>query len=34
MLKARKNLGKASCKCVVNGDVVSEGSLLFGIINK
>ena len=34
MLKARKNLGKASCKCVVNGDVVSEGVLLFGIINK
>jgi len=34
MLKARKNLGKASCKCVVNGDVVSEGVLLFGIVSK
>jgi len=34
MLKARKNLGKASCKCVVNGEVVSEGLLLFGIVNK
>jgi len=34
MLKARKNLGKAACKCMVNGDVVSEGVLLFGIINK
>ena len=34
MLKARKNLGKASCKCVVNNEVVSEGVLLFGIINK
>lgn len=34
MLKARKNLGKASCKCVVNGVVVSEGVLLFGIMNK
>jgi UDP-3-O-[3-hydroxymyristoyl] N-acetylglucosamine deacetylase/3-hydroxyacyl-[acyl-carrier-protein] dehydratase len=34
MLKARKNLGKATCKCVVNGDVVSEGILLFGIVNK
>jgi UDP-3-O-[3-hydroxymyristoyl] N-acetylglucosamine deacetylase/3-hydroxyacyl-[acyl-carrier-protein] dehydratase len=34
MLKARKNLGKASCKCVVNGDIVSEGVLLFGIVNK
>jgi len=34
MIKARKNLGKASCKCVVNNEVVSEGVLLFGIINK
>ena len=34
MLKARKNLGKAACKCLVNGEVVSEGVLLFGIINK
>ena len=34
MLKARKNLGKAACKCMVNGEVVSEGVLLFGIINK
>jgi UDP-3-O-[3-hydroxymyristoyl] N-acetylglucosamine deacetylase/3-hydroxyacyl-[acyl-carrier-protein] dehydratase len=34
MLKARRNLGKATCKCVVNGEVVSEGVLLFGIVNK
>ena len=34
MLKARRNLGKATCKCMVNGDVVSEGVLLFGIVNK
>jgi UDP-3-O-[3-hydroxymyristoyl] N-acetylglucosamine deacetylase/3-hydroxyacyl-[acyl-carrier-protein] dehydratase len=34
MLKARKNLGKAACKCLVNGEVVSEGILLFGIVNK
>lgn len=34
MLKARKNLGKAACKCLVNGEVVSEGVLLFGIVNK
>jgi len=34
MLKARRNLGKASCKCLVNGEVVSEGILLFGIVNK
>ena len=34
MLKARKNLGKAACKCLVNGEVVSEGVLLFGIVSK
>jgi UDP-3-O-[3-hydroxymyristoyl] N-acetylglucosamine deacetylase/3-hydroxyacyl-[acyl-carrier-protein] dehydratase len=34
MLKARRNLGKATCRCIVNGDVVSEGVLLFGIVNK
>jgi UDP-3-O-[3-hydroxymyristoyl] N-acetylglucosamine deacetylase/3-hydroxyacyl-[acyl-carrier-protein] dehydratase len=34
MLVARRNLGKAACKCVVNGEVVSEGILLFGIINR
>lgn len=34
MLVARRNLGKAACKCVVNGEVVSEGVLLFGIINR
>jgi len=34
MLKARRNLGKATCKCVVNGEVVSEGVLLFGLINR
>jgi UDP-3-O-[3-hydroxymyristoyl] N-acetylglucosamine deacetylase/3-hydroxyacyl-[acyl-carrier-protein] dehydratase len=34
MLVAKRNLGKAACKCVVNGEVVSEGILLFGIVNK
>ena len=34
MLKARRNLGKATCKCLVNGEVVSEGILLFGIVDK
>jgi UDP-3-O-[3-hydroxymyristoyl] N-acetylglucosamine deacetylase/3-hydroxyacyl-[acyl-carrier-protein] dehydratase len=34
MLKSRRNLGKASCRCLVNGEVVSEGVLLFGIINR
>lgn len=34
MMKAKRNLGKAYCKCVVNDAVVSEGVLLFGIINR
>jgi UDP-3-O-[3-hydroxymyristoyl] N-acetylglucosamine deacetylase/3-hydroxyacyl-[acyl-carrier-protein] dehydratase len=34
MLVAKRNLGKAACRCVVNGEVVSEGVLLFGIVNR
>lgn len=34
MLSAKKRLGKAACKCLVNGEVVSEGILLFGIVDK
>lgn len=34
MLSAKKRLGKAACKCLVNGEVVSEGVLLFGIVDK
>lgn len=34
MTRAKRNLGKANCKCVVNGDTVSEGKLLFGIVNR
>lgn len=34
MTRAKRNLGKANCKCVVNGDTVSEGTLLFGIVNR
>jgi UDP-3-O-[3-hydroxymyristoyl] N-acetylglucosamine deacetylase/3-hydroxyacyl-[acyl-carrier-protein] dehydratase len=34
MLSAKKRLGKAACKCMVNGEVVSEGVLLFGIVDK
>jgi UDP-3-O-[3-hydroxymyristoyl] N-acetylglucosamine deacetylase/3-hydroxyacyl-[acyl-carrier-protein] dehydratase len=34
MLSAKKRLGKAACKCIVNGEVVSEGELLFGLIDK
>ncbi|MDD5200269.1 MAG: 3-hydroxyacyl-ACP dehydratase FabZ, partial [Terrimicrobiaceae bacterium] len=34
MISAKKRLGKANCKCLVNGEVVSEGILLFGIVDK
>ena len=34
MISAKKRLGKAACKCMVNGEVVSEGVLLFGIVDK
>ncbi len=34
MLSAKKRLGKAACKCLVNGEVVSEAELLFGLIDK
>jgi UDP-3-O-[3-hydroxymyristoyl] N-acetylglucosamine deacetylase/3-hydroxyacyl-[acyl-carrier-protein] dehydratase len=34
MISAKKRLGKAACKCLVNGEVVSEGTLLFGIVDK
>ena len=34
MLSAKKRLGKAACKCIVNDEVVSEGELLFGLVDK
>ena len=34
MISVKRRLGKAACKCLVNGDTVSEGILLFGIIDK
>jgi UDP-3-0-acyl N-acetylglucosamine deacetylase/beta-hydroxyacyl-[acyl carrier protein] dehydratase FabZ len=34
MLSMKTRLGKAACKCMVNGEVVSEGVLLFGIVDK
>ena len=34
MLSTKKRLGKAACKCLVNGEVVSEGELLFGLVDK
>ena len=34
MLSMKKKLGKASCRCLVNGEVVSEGELLFGLVDR
>jgi UDP-3-O-[3-hydroxymyristoyl] N-acetylglucosamine deacetylase / 3-hydroxyacyl-[acyl-carrier-protein] dehydratase len=34
MISMKKRLGKAACKCLVNDEVVSEGELLFGLIDK
>jgi UDP-3-O-[3-hydroxymyristoyl] N-acetylglucosamine deacetylase/3-hydroxyacyl-[acyl-carrier-protein] dehydratase len=34
LTSAKKRLGKASCRCLVNGEVVSEGTLLFGLVDK
>ena len=34
LLTSKKRLGKASCQCRVNGEVVSEAELLFGLIDK
>jgi UDP-3-O-[3-hydroxymyristoyl] N-acetylglucosamine deacetylase/3-hydroxyacyl-[acyl-carrier-protein] dehydratase len=34
LTSAKKRLGKASCRCLVNGEVVSEGILLFGLVDK
>lgn len=34
MISAKKRLGKAACKCMVSGEVVSEGILLFGIVDR
>ncbi len=34
MISAKKRLGKAACKCLVNGEVVSEAELLFGLVDK
>lgn len=34
MTSAKKRLGKATAKCMVNGEVVSEASLLFGLVDK
>ena len=34
MLSMKKRLGKAACRCLVNGEVVSEAELLFGLVDR
>jgi UDP-3-O-[3-hydroxymyristoyl] N-acetylglucosamine deacetylase/3-hydroxyacyl-[acyl-carrier-protein] dehydratase len=34
LTSAKKRLGKAACRCLVNGEVVSEGILLFGLVDR
>lgn len=34
LTSAKKRLGKATCRCLVNGEVVSESKLLFGLVDK
>ncbi len=34
LTRARRNLGKATCQCVVNDTVVSEGELTFALIDR
>jgi UDP-3-O-[3-hydroxymyristoyl] N-acetylglucosamine deacetylase/3-hydroxyacyl-[acyl-carrier-protein] dehydratase len=33
ILKVRRNIGQARCRCVVNDEVVSEGELMFALID-
>ncbi|MEO1856427.1 MAG: hotdog domain-containing protein, partial [Rubritalea sp.] len=34
IIKTRRNIGFASCRCVVNGEVVSSGELKFALIDE
>ena len=34
ILKERRNVGSAGCRCLVNGEVVSEGDLKFNLIER
>jgi UDP-3-O-[3-hydroxymyristoyl] N-acetylglucosamine deacetylase/3-hydroxyacyl-[acyl-carrier-protein] dehydratase len=34
LLRAKGNIGKASCRCLVNGEVSSEGTLMFAFISQ
>jgi 3-hydroxymyristoyl/3-hydroxydecanoyl-(acyl carrier protein) dehydratase len=32
LLRAKGNIGKASCRCLVNGEVSSEATLMFAFV--
>jgi UDP-3-O-[3-hydroxymyristoyl] N-acetylglucosamine deacetylase / 3-hydroxyacyl-[acyl-carrier-protein] dehydratase len=32
LIRAKGNVGKASCRCLVNGEVTSEGVLMFAFV--
>jgi UDP-3-O-[3-hydroxymyristoyl] N-acetylglucosamine deacetylase/3-hydroxyacyl-[acyl-carrier-protein] dehydratase len=34
LTRARKNMGSARCHCTVNGSIVSEAMLMFGLVNR
>jgi UDP-3-O-[3-hydroxymyristoyl] N-acetylglucosamine deacetylase/3-hydroxyacyl-[acyl-carrier-protein] dehydratase len=34
LTRARKNMGSARCYCMVNGSIVSEATLMFGLVNR
>jgi UDP-3-O-[3-hydroxymyristoyl] N-acetylglucosamine deacetylase / 3-hydroxyacyl-[acyl-carrier-protein] dehydratase len=34
LLRAKGNVGKASCRCLVNGEVTSEGTLMFAFVGQ
>ena len=34
LTRSRKTMARAACSCTVNGEIVSEGNLLFGLVSK
>ncbi|MEI7865702.1 MAG: 3-hydroxyacyl-ACP dehydratase FabZ, partial [Chthoniobacterales bacterium] len=34
LTRSRKTIARAVCSCTVNGEVVSEGNLLFGLVSE
>jgi len=34
LTRTRKTMARAACSCTVNGEIVSEGVLLFGLVSE